>query len=64
VPTVGTVVVMVRQNRVRLADDELDLVDDAAEEYWGDNAADDIPRGKTIGQLAREYLLSERGGGK
>lgn len=50
---------MPRNNRVRLSDDELELVDDAAEERWGEEVAEEVPRGKTIAQLAKEFLTEE-----
>lgn len=52
---------MARDNRVRVSEEELERLDDAAEELWGDDAAEDVPRGKTVGKLAEAYL--GQGGG-
>lgn len=52
---------MPREIRIRVAEDEVERLDEAAEVMYGESAAEDIPRGKVIGELAHDYIIREGG---
>lgn len=53
---------MARENRVRLSDEEKELLEEARQAMYPD-AGEDVPLGKVIRRLSSEYLSGNGGGG-
>lgn len=47
---------MARDNRVRLSDEEVAKVEEAAEVAFGEGAAADLPYGRVIGYVVEDWL--------
>lgn len=46
---------MARENRVRLSDEEIEKIDLAGKAWFGETA-EELPRGRTIGEIAQHVI--------
>lgn len=51
---------MSRDNRVRVNDEELELIRRAKEVWYGEDVAEDVPDGKALGAFA-DFIITDQG---